>query len=77
MFYSAKDALAFANSAQLPETMTKVAQFSFDHGLLGEGAPDAGAIGMAFAGGVQTGDSGNVKLRFDPSYMQLAADGKL
>ena len=77
MFYSAKDAVAFATSSQLPETMTKVAQFSFDHGLLGDGAPDAGAIGMAFAGEVQTGDAGNIKLRFDPSYMQMAADGKL
>ena len=77
MFYSAKDAVAFATSSQLPETMTKVAEFSFDHGLLGDGAPDAGAIGMAFAADVQTGNADNIKLRFDPSYMQMAADGKL
>src|SRR5690606_16185828 len=77
MFYSAKDALAFATSPQLPDTMTKVAEFSFAHGLLGEGAADAGAVGMAFAGDVQTGNADNLKLRFDPSYMQLAADGKL
>lgn len=77
MFYTAQDAVAFATSAQLPATMTKVAEFSFAHGLLGEGAQSSDAIGMSFAGGVVTGDKGNVKLRFDPSYMQMAADGKL
>ena len=47
------------------------------HGLLGEGAQSADAIGKSFAKGVNTGDQGNLKLRFDPSYMQMAADGKL
>jgi NitT/TauT family transport system substrate-binding protein len=32
---------------------------------------------MSFAKGVLTGDKGNLKLRFDPSYMQMAADGTL
>ncbi|AMR66284.1 putative urea ABC transporter substrate-binding protein [Aquipseudomonas alcaligenes] len=77
MFYSAKDAVAFVKSPKLPATMTKVAEFSFSHGLLGEGAKSAEAVGMAFAKGITTGDKGNVKLRFDPSYMQMAADGKL
>ncbi|SFI14205.1 NitT/TauT family transport system substrate-binding protein [Pseudomonas guineae] len=77
MFYSAKDAVAFATSPKLPATMTKVAEFSFSHGLLGEGAQSANAIGMSFAKGVNTGDKSNLKLRFDPSYMQMAADGSL
>jgi NitT/TauT family transport system substrate-binding protein len=77
MFYSAKDAVAFATSPKLPATMTKVAEFSFIHGLLGEGAKSADAIGMSFARGVVTGDKSNLKLRFDPSYMQMAADGSL
>jgi NitT/TauT family transport system substrate-binding protein len=77
MFYSTKDAVAFATSAKLPATMTKVAEFSFAHGLLGEGAQSAEAIGMSFAKGVTTGDKGNLKLRFDPTYMQMAADGAL
>jgi NitT/TauT family transport system substrate-binding protein len=77
MFYSAKDAVAFANSPKLPATMSKVASFSFSHGLLGEGAQSADAIGMSFAREVVTGDKGNLKLRFDPSYMQMAADGTL
>ena len=77
MFYLAKDAVAFATSPQLPATMAKVAAFSFSHGLLGEGARSAEAIGMGFANGVTTGDQGNLKLRFDPAYMQMAADGQL
>jgi NitT/TauT family transport system substrate-binding protein len=77
MFYKAADAVNFAKSPDLPETMTHVAQFSFDHGLLGEGAPNAGFIGIAFPDGKVLGDEGNVKLRFDAQYMDLAAEGKL
>jgi NitT/TauT family transport system substrate-binding protein len=58
-------------------TMRKVADFSFDHGLLGEGAKDASAVGMTFANSVTEGDKANLKLHFDPSYVQMAADGKL
>lgn len=76
MFYSAKDAVDFTNSPQLKTTMEYVAKFSFDHGLLGEGAADASFIGIATPAGIY-GDSKNVKLRFDPTYMQMAADGKL
>lgn len=76
MFYTAKDAVAFTTSAQLKTTMEYVAKFSFDHGLLGDGAADAGFIGVETAAGLY-GSSKNVKLRFDPSYMQMALDGKL
>ena len=77
MFFKAADAVAFVRSDDLPKTMENVAGFSFDHGLLGEGAPDAGFIGIGFPGGRSIGDSGNVKLRFDDTYMSMAADGKL
>ncbi|MEB0009669.1 putative urea ABC transporter substrate-binding protein [Pseudomonas sp. RTB3] len=77
LFATPKEALDFATSAQLPQTMRKVAEFSFQHGLLGEGAKDTSAIGMSFANGVTSGDKTNLKLRFDPSYVQMAAEGKL
>jgi NitT/TauT family transport system substrate-binding protein len=77
LFATPKEALEFANSAQLPKTMRKVADFSFEHGLLGQGAKDSSAIGMSFAKGVIEGDKANVKLHFDPGYVQMAADGKL
>jgi NitT/TauT family transport system substrate-binding protein len=77
LFYTPQETLDFVTSPALPETMTKVANFSFEHGILGEGARSADAIGMTFAGGVSTGDAANIKLRFDPSYIQMAVDGKL
>lgn len=76
MFYNPADAVAFTTSPQLKTTMEYVAKFSFDHGLLGEGAADAGFIGIETPAGI-FGNGKNVKLRFDPSYMQMAADGKL
>lgn len=77
MFYTAKDALTFALSSELPATMDKIAKFSFDHGLLGDGAADAGFIGMAFPGGKTLGDTANIKLRFDDTYVGMAAEGAL
>lgn len=76
MFYTPTDALALVNSDALLTTMKKVAEFSFDHGLLGDGAPDAGFIGIEGPKGIY-GNKSNVKLRFDARYMQMAADGKL
>ncbi|MFT7007822.1 MAG: NitT/TauT family transport system substrate-binding protein [Colwellia sp.] len=76
MFYKAKDAVKFTRSSQLPKTMEYVAKFSFKHGLLGESAPDFGYIGIETPAGI-VGDKNNVKLRFDASYMEMAAKGKL
>jgi NitT/TauT family transport system substrate-binding protein len=76
MFYTPQSALDLVKSDELLKTMQKVAEFSFDHGLLGEGAPDANYIGVEGPKGIY-GDKKNVKLRFDTTYMQLAADKKL
>ncbi|MBI3560603.1 MAG: ABC transporter substrate-binding protein [Gammaproteobacteria bacterium] len=76
MFYTPAEAVAFNTGAQLKKTMQYVAEFSFTHGLLGTSATDAKYIGIETpAGGY--GNSANVKLRFDPTYMKLAAEGKL
>ena len=77
MFYTPKDGVAFVSGPELVATMEKVAKFSFDKGLLGEGAKSAEAVGMEFPGGKTFGNADNIKLRFDTAYMQLAADGKL
>tara|TARA_R110002072_G_scaffold2280_1_gene18818 strand:+ start:24435 stop:25499 length:1065 start_codon:yes stop_codon:yes gene_type:complete len=76
MFYTPQEAVAFTKSAELKKTMGYVAKFSFDHGLLGDGAADAGFIGIETPAGT-FGSAANTKLRFDPSYMEMAADGKL
>lgn len=76
MFYTPESALKLTTSPKIKATMQNVAEFSFQHGLLGEGAPDATFIGVETPAGVY-GNPKNIKLRFDPSYMQLAEDGKL
>ena len=77
MFYTPAEAVKFTESAELPKTMEFVATFLFDHGILGEGAPSPEFVGVAFPDGSVYGDKGNVKLRFDATYMQMAADGAL
>lgn len=77
MFYTAAEAVSFANSDQLQSTMKHITEFSFDHGLLGDGAMDAGFIGIAYPNGDVAGDKNNVKLRFDSSFMKMAADNAL
>ena len=77
MFYDAADAVTFADSSELSATMKKVSEFSYDHGILGEGAPNAEFIGMEFPGGKTFGDTNNIKLRFTDEYVKMAAEGKL
>lgn len=76
MFYTPQQALELTNSKKLVTTMESVASFSFEHGLLGDGAPDAGFIGIEMPSGT-FGNPSNIKFRFNPSFMQMAADGKL
>ena len=64
-------------SPDLVTTMTRVRDFSFAQGLFGQGARSADAVGMSFPGGKTLGDPDRVTLRFDPTFMQLAADGAL
>lgn len=77
MFYDPADAVTFTSSAELPKTMVSVAEFLFDKGILGEGAPSADFVGVAYPDGSTTGDENNVMFRFDTTYMQMAADGAL
>jgi NitT/TauT family transport system substrate-binding protein len=77
LFADPADAAAFADGPSLPKTMDLVRHFSFDHGLLGQGAPSADVVGIAFPDGRVLGDKGNVKLRFDDEFMKLAAAHKL
>lgn len=77
LFYTPQEALAFVTGKDVPVLMGRVADFLFSHGLLGPGARGADAIGMEFAGGAVLGNPANIKLRFDPAYVRLAAEGKL
>ncbi|MEO8244261.1 MAG: putative urea ABC transporter substrate-binding protein [bacterium] len=77
LFAAAADAVAFTASPDLGATMDRVRTFLFDKGLLGSGAASADVIGIELADGSVLGDSANVKLRFDESFMKMAADGVL
>ena len=77
MFYDAKDALTFSTSEDLVKTMKKVSEFSYEHGILGEGAKDATFVGIAFPNGKVYGNPNNIKLRFTDEYMKLASESKL
>jgi NitT/TauT family transport system substrate-binding protein len=57
--------------------MELVRTFSFDHKLLGDNVKTKDAIGITFPGGKTLGARTNQKLRFDASFMQMAAEGKL
>jgi NitT/TauT family transport system substrate-binding protein len=77
MFYEPAEAAAFGRSDALKKTMEYVRTFCFAHGLFGQGATSKDYVGIRFPDGSTVGDKNNVKLRFDATYMQMAADKKL
>jgi NitT/TauT family transport system substrate-binding protein len=77
MFYTPAAAVKFMTGAKLPKIMDLVRTFCFEHALLGEGVKSKDAIGIAFPGGKVLGDKKNVKMRFDATFMKMAAEKKL
>ena len=77
MFFKPADGVAFTKDAKLIKTMDFVRKFLFDKGILGEGAKSVDSVGISFPGGKTLGDANNIKLRFDPSFMEMAASGAL
>jgi NitT/TauT family transport system substrate-binding protein len=77
LFFSPAEATTFTEGSSLIKTMDHVRTFSFEHGILGEGAKSPDHVGMEFPGGKTLGDARNIKLRFDSTYVKLAAENKL
>jgi NitT/TauT family transport system substrate-binding protein len=77
MFYGAAEAAAFASGADAKKTMDQIRTFTFAKGLFGKGAKSKDFVGISFPDGTVLGDKNNVKLRFDATYMKMAAEGKL
>ena len=77
MFWTPDAAIEFIASDEAFDAMDSVRQFSFEKGLLGEGARSADFVGIEFPNDRMLGDENNVNLRFDTTYMQMAADGAL
>jgi NitT/TauT family transport system substrate-binding protein len=76
MYYEPRDGVDFMSHAELPKIMDLVRSFCFEHNLLGENVKSKDAIGIQTPTST-LGSAANVKLRFDPSFMTLAAEGKL
>lgn len=77
MFFTPQSAVEMATSEQLKKTMELVRQFCFSHGLLGEKTSSPDDVAVRFPDGSIAGKKDRVRLRFDPTFMQLAAGGKL
>ncbi len=68
-FYTPETAAAAVQSDQFASTMRFMSDFAFEHGLLGEGAPDANFVGVELGSGDILGDEGNVQLRFPTRWV--------
>ncbi|RJF88030.1 lipid kinase [Oleomonas cavernae] len=77
MYYTPQAALEALRAPTLAESLALVSKFSFDHGLLGNGAASPDVVGIEIPGGKILGDPKNVKLRYDDTFTALAAEGKL
>ena len=77
MFYDPKEAADFTKSSDIKTVMDMIRTFCFDHGLYGSNLTSKDAIGIEFADKSVLGNKNNIKLRFDPTYMQLAAEDRL
>lgn len=63
-------------SPEMVKAMDLVRTFCFEQNLMGNGAKSKDAIGISLPGKT-LGDAGNVLLRLDDTFMQLAAENKL
>jgi NitT/TauT family transport system substrate-binding protein len=77
MFYTPQSGAEMAASADLKKTMDLVRQFCFTHGLLGDKIKSADDVAIQFPDGSALGKADRIRFRFNPSYMQMAAQGKL
>ena len=77
LFATSTDAYAFMTGDTLIKTMDLVRRFSYEHGILGQGAGSPDVVGIQFPAGKLLGDANNLKMRFDPRFTKMAMDGQL
>lgn len=77
MFYTPQSAVDFTASPDLKQKMALVRQFCFDHGLLGANTKSVDDVAIRYPDGSVQGKPGRVRLQFDLTYMQMAANRKL
>jgi len=72
MFYTPQTAVDYGKSKEIQQNMDLVRNFCFAHGLLGESANSVDIVGIQYPDGTIQGDTKNIKMRFDVSYMEEA-----
>jgi NitT/TauT family transport system substrate-binding protein len=77
MFYTPQSAVDFGASPDLKQKMALVRQFCFDHGLLGANTRSVDDVAIRYPDSSVQGKPDRVRLVFDLSYMQAAAQGKV
>ncbi|SDT88387.1 putative urea ABC transporter substrate-binding protein [Halopseudomonas salegens] len=77
LFPTPQAKLDYLTSERLTETMDFVTAFSFEHGLLGDGAASADVIGIAMPDGSVLGNPDFVRMRFNHDFLQMAVDNTL
>src|ERR1700688_1708899 len=77
MFYQPQSATQFGKSSELKQKMELVRQFCFDHALLGKDIGSVDDVAIRYPDGSVQGKADRVRLRFDTTYMQMAAQNKL
>jgi NitT/TauT family transport system substrate-binding protein len=73
MFYTPKDAAAFAKSDDLPDAMQRVREFLFKLGLLGDDGKIREALGVQFPDTSVIGNKHKIRLRLPSYFMDYAA----
>ena len=68
LFWTPKAELDYLRSSDLKQKQELVRDFCFTHGLLGENARTAGAVGICYPDSTVLGDKKNVKMRFADEF---------
>ncbi len=77
LFYTAQAAAGFTSAPDFKQKMNLVRQFCFAHKLLGSNTKSVDDVAIKYPDGTVQGKADRVRLRFDVTYMQMAAQGKL
>jgi NitT/TauT family transport system substrate-binding protein len=77
LFATPKEAADLTTGPLLKQKMDLVRQFCFKHGLLGKDIKSVDDVAISYPDGSVQGRKDRVRLRFNPTYMQAAQQGKL
>jgi NitT/TauT family transport system substrate-binding protein len=77
LFAKPSEAYEFMTGEGIVRSMDQVRHFSFEHGILGQGASSVDAVGIQFGRDKVLGNKSNITMRFDTGYTKMAVDGLL